>query len=197
MRTLTAGQQTALQANHVTGCHLVRIQFASGTVYLTDAPFNITWAGNTYFGAGRAGSIQSTRETVGGEATGLRFSLAGSLSSFVATALSEHVQGRAVDLYVAWFDGNQQLIGDPVLEWRGLTDVMPISETPQDDGSVQSVISVSAESRFAQFARARVRRHSDQDQQAANAGDLFFQYAAAMMDRSIVWPNKEWFKRYT
>jgi len=192
VKTLSTAQLAAVAGEHVSTCHLVQLAFASGTVYLTDAPHDIVWGANTYLGAGRAGNIEPTRETLAGEATGLRFSLAGPIGEFVAVALAEHVQGKPADVYVAWFDANGVLIDTPTLEWRGLTDVMPVQDAPD-----QSVISVTAESRFAQFNRPKVRRHSDQDQQAAHPGDKFFQYAAAMMDRSIVWPNREWYKVYS
>lgn len=190
MKTLSAGQLAAVGGEHVTACHLVQLGFASGTIYVTDAARDIVWGGNTYLGAGRAGSIEAVRETVGGEATGLRFSIAGAIASYLSAALSEHVQGKPARVYVAFLNAAEQLIDDPVLEWEGLTDVMPVQE-----GGGQSVISVTAESRFAQFARPKVRRHSDADQQAAYPGDRFFEYAAQLVERSIVWPNREWFKR--
>ncbi len=189
MKTLSTAQLAAVAGEHVTACYLVQLEFASGTIYVTDAAHDIVWNGNTYLGAGRAGNIEATRETVAGEATGLRFSLAGPIASYLSAALAEHVQGKPAKVYVAFFADNGALIDTPVLEWSGLTDVMPVQE-----GADQSVISVTAESRFAQFARPRQRRHSDQDQQLAYPGDLFFQFAAQMIDRPIVWPSREWYR---
>lgn len=192
MRTLSAGQLAAVAAGHVTACHLVQMEFASGTIYVTDAGRDIAWNGNTYLGVGRAGGIEAIRETSNGEATGLRFSLAGPISSYLSAALSEHVQGKPVRVYVAFFDANDVLIDTPVLEWQGLTDTMPVT-----DAADSSVITVTAESRFAQFARPKVRRHSDADQQAEYPGDLFFEYAASMIEKQLVWPSREWFRQNT
>jgi hypothetical protein len=103
------------------------------------------------------------------------------------------MQGKPVKVYVAFFDANETLIGTPAEEWAGLIDTMTTDDAPGGESSIV----VTAESRYAQFARPRLRRHSDEDQQAAYAGDLFYQYAADMVEKSIVFPNREWFKANT
>ena len=188
-RTLDANQQAAVAASHVTAALLVEMQFASGTIYLTNAGRDIVWNSQTWLSA-RGGNVESIREAATSEATGLRFTLAGPISAYLSAALSEHVQGKPVKVYVALFDASETLIGTPVEEWSGLTDTMSVEDAA--DGT--SVIIVTAESRYAQFARPRVRRHNDADQQAAYAGDLFYAFAPTFVDRQIVFPSREWFK---
>lgn len=188
-RTLSTGQQAAVAATHVTIALLVEMQFASGTIYLTDAGRNIEWAGQTWLAA-RGGNVESIREAATSEATGLRFTLAGPIGAYLSAALGEHVQGRPVKVHVALLDANEVLIGTPVEEWSGLTDTMAVEDAA--DGA--SVIVVTAESRYAQFARPRVRRHNDADQQTAWPGDLFYRFAPALAERVIIFPSREWFR---
>lgn len=191
MRTLSGSQQSAVAAQHVTAALLIEMQFASGTIYVTTAGRDVLWASQTWLAA-RGGNVENTRESITGEATGLRFSLAGPIGAYLSAALSEHVQGRPVRVWMAFFDAAEALIGTPVEEWSGLTDTMVVEDAA--DGN--SVIVVSAESRYAQFARARVRRHNDAEQQVAWPGDRFYEYAPRLAgDQPIVWPNREWFRR--
>lgn len=189
-RDLTSGQAQAANASHVSAALLIEMQFASGTIYVTTAarreprltvPRHVA----------RGGNVESIREAATNEATGLRFTLAGPIGAYLSAALSEHVQGKPVKVYVALFDANDNIIDGAVEEWGGLTDTMTVEE----GGGDTSTIIVSAESRYAQFARPKISRHNDADQQAVYAGDLFYKYAPGMVERSLVWPNREWFKR--
>jgi hypothetical protein len=190
MRTLDSSQQTAVAASHVTAALLVQMEFASGTIYLTTAGRDVSWNGQTWLSA-RGGNVEPMREAVTSEATGLRFSLAGPIAAYLSAALQEHVQGKPVKVYVALFDANEALIGTPVEEWSGLVDTMTVEEA--SDGN--SAIVVTAESRYAQFARPKVRRHNDADQQAVWSGDQFYKFAPDLVERPLIWPNREWFKR--
>ena len=192
MRTLDSNQQAAIVAAHVTAALLVEMQFASGTIYLTNAGRDIVWNSQTWLAA-RGGAVESIREAATSEATGLRFTIAGPISAYLSAALQEHVQGKPVKVYVALFDANEALIGTPVEEWSGLVDTMTVDDAPGGESSIV----VTAESRYAQFARPRLRRHSDEDQQAAYPGDRFFEFAVSMVERNVVFPNREWFKANT
>lgn len=189
-RTVTAGVGTAIAQPHVNAAHLVEMQFGSGTVYVTDLPYNIDWNGHTWTGLGHMGSIEAVRESAQAEATGLRFTLAGPIAAYLSLALNETLQGDPVLLYVAFFDANHQIIPDPVLEWSGRADTMQVV-----DASENSAISVTAESRYVDFARARVRRFTDPDQQAAYPGDKFFEYLPQMVEKTIIWPAASFFRK--
>ena len=189
MRTLDSNQQAAVAASHVTAALLVEMGFATGSIYVTNAGRDIAWNGQTWLAA-RGGNVESIREAATSEATGLRFTLAGPIGAYLSAALSEHVQGKPVKVYVALFDANEVLIGTPIEEWAGLIDTMTVDDSPGGESSIV----VTAESRYAQFARPRVRRHNTADQQASYAGDLFYEFAPGMVEKSLVFPSKEWFK---
>lgn len=187
-RTVTS-VQSIIDASHATICHLVQLEFASGTIYLTDAGADVTWGGNTYTAVGNMGNMAPIRETSAPEAVGVRFELAGPLSGYVATALGEHVQGLAARIYVAFFNANHVVV-DAVLEWLGRIDTMVI-----EDGVESARIIVNAESRLADWQRPKTRRHNAEDQHIDYPADEFYSFLPKMVEAEIVWPSASYFRQ--
>lgn len=176
----------ALAAAHVTSFMLLELGFDSGTQYLTSTPHNVDWGGNTYLAAQGIGSIDPVGET-DTEARGLAFTLTAVPQSAIAGALTEPVQGRPITLRMAVVDGATLRV-DPNV-WSGHFDVMSI-----DDSARGPVIRVTAEHALIAWQQPSGALFSHQDQQAIDATDLFFEFAAQMSDTTIVWPNKSFFK---
>lgn len=186
-RSLDSATSTALQQPHVTMLLLVELGWDSGMQYLTTAPHDITYGGHTYVAAQGIGTIEPTTET-DVEAKGLTFTLSGVPQSAIAAALTEPVQGRPVVLRLGIVDAGTLRV-DPNV-WSGRFDVMTI-----DDSAPNPTIRVTAEHAMLAWQTPSGALFSDQEQQAAHAGDLFFEFAAEMADATIVWPNKSFFKQ--
>ena len=179
----------ALAAGHLQFVMFVELQFTSGTQRYSTAGESITWSGYTWVGVGALANMREIRESESLEAIGVEITLSSIPSSILALALGEDVQGKTCKIYsVAMLNGVIQ--DTPPVEYIGRVDTLAISENGKS-GS----ITVNVESRLADFARPRVRRYTDQDQQALYPGDLFFQFVAQMPERQIVWPAKEFFKK--
>ena len=126
-RSLTTAARTALSADHVIYCHLVRLDLDTGALRFTSAGHNISYDSATWTGAGGLGAIDTISEGLNLEARGIRLSLSGIPTSLVSAALSEPVQGRRLRLWLALFDTTTNaIIADPVLEWDGRIDTMQI-----------------------------------------------------------------------
>lgn len=194
-RTVTGTIDYATTQEHVSMCHLVELYLLSGTVYVTDAPHNIVWGANTYIGVGAMGMIKHAAETDQIEATPLRFTLAGPIGSFLSIALNEKVLNRDVRVYVAFFSNNGVLYNDPVLEWRGRGDVMSVTDQDSDLEGGESIISFTAESRYATMLRPKKRIHNNEDQQIDHPGDRFYEFQAALINRELVWPAASFWRR--
>lgn len=179
---LPAGLLAALAASHVTSFLLIDLGFDSGTQYLTSAPHDVPWAGNTYLCAQGIGSIEPAVET-DTEARGLAFTLSAVPQSAIAGALTEPVQGRPVRLRMAVVKDGALLV-DPNV-WAGHFDVMTI-----EDLAGNPVIRVTAEHAMIAWQQPGGQLFSQQDQQALHPGDQFFSYAAQMAEISIVWPDR-------
>jgi hypothetical protein len=191
-RTLDPTVVSALGGEVVRIALLAELEFASGTLYMTDLPYNVNYGGNTYVGGGNLVSVNPVKESDGLEAHGLQFTLSGVPSSAISMVLQEHIQGKPARLKVMLFSENGTPIGTPVEEWTGRLDQMSIEDGPQS-----ATVTVTAESRLADFKRSYVRRYTNEDQQAEYPGDKFFEHLQAIQDLEIIWPARQWYIKNT
>lgn len=184
MRTLPSPSTSAIAQANVGVVIFVEMDFASGFVRVCSAGHSMSALGETFLGVGRFGEIEPVREGEGGEVSGLSFDLSGVPSQYIATALGEQYQGRAVRVYVGFLAlPNHSMVADPTLEWEGRMDTM----TVVDEGGT-SRIQVKAEHELYDAERPNTVNWSDEEQQRRFPGDLFLQYVAQMSTREIVWP---------
>lgn len=180
-RTITAGQDAATASGNVTGCLLAYLDFSSGIVRVSSLTYNIDYGGYTWMGAGAVSSIDAVQESADQQVHDIKMKLSGVPSDKVATALGEYYQGRPVRLYWAQLSAKHQIEDAPVLFFEGRIDTMEIGL------GAQAMITLTGQSRLADWNRARVRRYNDGDQQAAHPGDLFAQYVEQMVSVELIW----------
>ncbi len=180
-RTMTAAAKTASKAEVVTPVILVDLDFSGGAVRANSSPYTISYDGDDFLGVGNLGGISQMEEGVDMKARGISLTLSGIPTELVATALDEDYQGRDCKIWLAFLDSDHQLISDPVQlgPWR--MDVMNVKM------GTTATIQVTAESRMADWDRARVRRYTNDDQQDRFPGDKGFDYVAAVAEKEIVW----------
>lgn len=180
-RSLTAAVETGSQQANVTAILLAKLDFSSGMLYMTNMPYTVTWDGNAYVGGGSLVGVEPVSESADQQAHELKYRLAGIPPEYLSIALTEHYQGRDAYLYWALMDADHKVVADPVLLFKGRMDVMEVV------AGQQGIITLTAQSRLADWARARVRRYNDADQQAEYPGDLFFQYQEQMVSVELLW----------
>lgn len=151
-RDISAANADATAARVVRPVLLAELDFASGTLYVSNAPFNITVGGNEYQGVGHFGGISAVEEGTVLQAYAITLQLNGIPTALVATALDEHYQGRTCIVSQLYLDEGHVPIDDPVVLFRGRMDVMRIRAG--DTASIE----LTAESRLADWERARVLR---------------------------------------
>lgn len=181
-RNITTGLADALAAPHVVYVLLLEFGFDSGTVRLAAAPHNITWDGHTWLAAQGIGSIEPITETAAG-AKGLRFTLAAATPASIAGFFAEPIQGRPVVLRLLVID-NGAVHADPNV-WSGTFDV------PRLDDTATPTITVTAEHEMLAWQTPSGALFSHADQQAIDPTDMFFEFAAEMSEKTLVWPSKE------
>lgn len=187
-REITNTQRSAIDAPEVFVAMLAELEFRSGTVRVTDLPHNVVVGGETWTGLGQLVSIKEVTESGMLEANGLELVLSGVQSQVVTIAMEEHVQGLPARVYLAIFDADGQAIGPPVEEWAGRIDQLKI-----DDSGESSTVSITVESRIADFQRSYARRFTNEDQNFFHPGDRFFEHVQQVTDMEIIWPNRKWF----
>lgn len=187
-RGLTTAQVNALTDEAVRRALAIALEFDGGTSRVTTAPHDITLDGETFVG-GLLAEISAPEEVSELGATSMTAVLAGIPRDAIATALAESFQNRPATVWLVLFDANWAPI-DPVVIFRGRIDQMVI-ELGQT-----AKVTVTLSSRLLDWERPRIKRYSDEEQQAEHAGDVGLQYASAVETFEITWPAKEWFRSH-
>jgi hypothetical protein len=181
-RTFTSQLITALKADHARVAFLFYADFASGPVYLASTPYDISYNGNTYVGAGGIGAFSTLQETSDFQVINMDFELRGIPVDYVAIAASDRYQNRRCILYLTLLDAAFQIIPDPGIVFRGRMNTMNTVEDPPF-----ATVKLRAESRMSDWERPRIRRFTLEDHQSQYPGDRFFEYIPKMVDIPIDW----------
>ena len=181
-RSVTTAFGNAMAGANVPLLCFIELEFDSGTVRVCNAAYGFAWNSYTWIGAGNLISMSEVQEGADLEAYGVSMQLSGVPEGYVSIALGEHYQSRPARIWAAPLDANYVVIADPVLLFNGRMDAMPIS---MEGG--KAVITLTAESRLADWGRPRVRRYNDADQQAAYPGDLGLQFVERMVEKELIW----------
>lgn len=189
MKTLGTNAATALTSDSPRVAAFAQFELDSGTQRYTTLPYTTTWNSQSWLGLGNLAQIDEIRETESLTATGVKITLSGIPSSLVSLILSESIQSRVCTIWFAALGSDNAVLDTPPIEFKGFVD----APSMQIDGG-SATITINCESVLADFARPRVRRYNDADQQAEYPGDKFFEFVPQMTEREIVWPNRAWFK---
>lgn len=191
MKTLGASAAAALASDAVKACAFVQFDFTSGTHRYTTLPYTTTWNGQSWFGLGNLVELSEIRETEAATAVGVKATLSGIPAAFVSLALSEPIQSKPCTIWFAALGDDNQVLDTPPVEFAGLVDNPGIVVS----GNTCSV-TINIESKLADFARPKVRRYNDADQQHQYPGDKFFEFVPQMTEKELVWPTRAWYKKY-
>lgn len=180
-RNLTSGVATSLAASQVRGVMFVEMDFPGGFLRLNNSAQSMSWNGYIWLGVGRLGSIDAVGEGMTLEARSLKFAISGIDSANIATALGQQYQGRSCKMWLALLDEGYAVLPDPVLVFAGRMDTMDI------ELGTTATITVSAESRLADWDRPRVRRYNAADQAITDPTDRGFEFVPQMVEKSLRW----------
>lgn len=175
---MPAGLPAVLAREHVEFFPLVKLEFDSGTSYLSGCDFNVDYLGQVWSSLGGLGSIDVITESPD-EIPGLSLTLSGVPNEAILQAQTEKYRGRRVTVLWAFFDGDVLLV-DPAC-WQGFLDVPVITR-----GAATCTIQVSAENRMIDWQRPRGLIFNHADQQRIAYGDNFFFGIEGMVEREIV-----------
>lgn len=181
MRDFDSASSTAADSASLALVQFVQMDFDSGTLRLCTGGNGYTWGGHTWQPAYNIGSIDEVQESSTLAIYPLRLTLSGVDPANVSIALDEPVQGRRVRVYLGYLDDGHQLLADPRLIWSGHMDTMAISL------GAEAVITVSAQSKMADWERARVRRYTDADQKSDYPADRGLEFVAETAEKELIW----------
>jgi len=159
----------------------VKLEFDSGDLLIWNGRGDKDFAGDTYTGIGDLGKISPIEEGLQQRAFGISIEISGIPPSNISLALSEELQNRSAQIWLAFFDDNYVLVTSPVLMFRGRLDTMDVKL-----GKTATVV-ITAESRLIDWSRPRVRRYTNADQNDRFPGDKGFEFVSDTTDKEIVW----------
>ena len=186
-RFVSALNQAEAEAEAVTMCLMVTLDFVSGSLSLHDGIGTITDTFSspnvTYLGVGAFGSIEgSVQDSLSVIARPIKLVLTGVDSAVVSEAMTTAYQGRDVVVSIG-FVRNGEFIAAPEAIWEGRMDYLEISFS---EGSAS--ISVSCEHRLRR--EPRISRYTQEDQQVAYPTDTFFHLVHVIPGFRSQWGNE-------
>lgn len=184
-RGLSTDLINALNATVVRPAFLLEASFDSGTLYLWNGNYTLSFGGNDYLGAGHLLAIGNVTDASDGQATNFTAQLSGIPSEMVALALAENYQGREVKLYFASLNDSGQVI-DSFTQFNGLMDIMTIEEEAKT-----ATIGISCESEFIRMLKPKIRRLTSEDQKRRYPNDKFFDYVPSLANKTFEWGRKQ------
>ena len=183
-RTITIAANNEAKADQLKLITLAELSFASGYVRAHSGVGNFVYNGNTFFGVGAYGGISGVKEGSNLEAEKITATLSGVDPAYISIALNEQYQGRPANFWIGFLNATEQLITDPVLVFGGRIDTMNIQL-----GQVGEV-TISVINKLADWAKPKVRRYNDSDQQSIFPGDLGMQYVERAAEKTLFWGRK-------
>lgn len=181
MRSLAVSTQAATQAEVVRPIIIALLDMLPAHVAVCSAPFSLTIDGVTYTGVGHLGAVSAIDEGVEVKPYGIQLTLSGIDPALLSGALTQHYQGRDATVSLVLVDDAHRIIGSAVTLFRGRMDTMDVALGDT------ATITLSVESRLADWQRPRTRRYTDRDQQAEYPGDLGFEFVPATTEKEITW----------
>ncbi|MCU1324986.1 MAG: hypothetical protein JWN34_356 [Bryobacterales bacterium] len=180
-RDLVSATRDASQGSVIVPVWLIKLQFDGGTIFLSTYDGPLTWSGDTYIGAGAIGSISPIQEDTELARTTLSMQVRGLPSEIIDIVHNEYFQGRRATTYLGYLDQiTRQFVDDPVIMHRGRMD------TAQIDESDTCSVTLTVESRFADWDKAKVRRFNDADQKSRFPGDRGLEFVT-QAEQGTIW----------
>jgi len=171
--------------------YLVEFRFASSTVRLWNGfgPLG-TQDSKVWEGLAGLGSLTGLQQAINGTAPEQTLTLSGVDARFASIARGEREEyyGRAVLVYLQFFDEAWQTLDSPYAVSMRLMDRLTQTMAQGEDGPVYTV-SVSAETPFVTRRRPGFGYLTDRDQQQRYPGDRGLERVAGIDQKTIIFPD--------
>ena len=165
--------------------HLFEL-FLATTIYATDAPFPISWGGNTYTALGHFIAFSGGEENRDLAETRLTVSLSGVDQAWISNVLEQNYVDRRLVVRRAFLAPGGGVMVDPVALFDGLCDGRSRISEDHGAGASRCVVTLEAGSHWSDFGRRPGRHANDNEQRFLFAGDGFFRFVSEI-NRTVTW----------
>ena len=188
VRTLTSGMITAAQAAEGDILYLISLAFSGGTLFLTTAPHDVVFSGDTYTAVGGHLGFDMVQESGDLTGQGVRVTLDGVDQTVISPLLAQNYIGRTAKVYQAHMDSAGVLVVDPVLLFEGLLNSsFRVAESRDPDASGTVVVTTTVVSPLVSFRQRRGIRMTLASHQHHFPGDTIMRHISTISNRKVMW----------
>lgn len=187
MSLLSAPQQAALEKPVVPVVYFLELQFQGGTSRLCSFNQTISWGGYDWSGLGQVLSISQVAEGESAEARPITVGITAAQPEWLAVAVGsvEEYRGRSAKLYMCPMNESFQLVGTPVLAWRGAMDAVTIGVDGEQGG-----VEIRCETAANVLRRRPVLRMNAAQHKRAYPTETGFDYLNSLIANPQLWLSK-------
>jgi hypothetical protein len=182
-RGSTTAFQTEILKDENKPFHLLSVAFDSGTVYLSDGNFAVTYDSNTYNPTGHFLSFSDIVESNQLTIETVTVSLSGVDQTYTNLLLSEDYIDREVKIFKAFLNDSNALVADPIQVFAGRISDAVVTE---DNNSNTASISITCSSQFVDFDKTNGRYTNLESQQTFFSDDTGLRYSSVIL-KDITW----------
>jgi len=183
-RNLHADVVAELDKDDLKFIALIELVFDAVTVRMCNRLDSFAYNSDIYTGFGSIGSIGNIEESMDLDPTNCEITLSGIDSATLATIVNNEQLNRKIYIRYALIDGNNELIGEPILHFEGSM------EPPQVLYGKTSSIEIKATDQLADWDREQSERLTYEDQIERYPNDTGLQYMAGLASKTIIWPSQ-------
>jgi len=188
-RTLTSGQLAGISGKVVPQLFFVRLDFPTTPIYVHNGIGSITVLSHTFIGIYDYAMMDTVEEAIENRPTDIRLGIKRIPQLIIDPVILEKCHGKPSYIYHSVADPAGQPIDTPTEVWRGTIDYSNL--VVAEDG-VQYI--VVCKNIMNSWARARVKRITDAEQQRRFPGDAAYKHLPSLEDKKVLWgpdPNKD------
>jgi hypothetical protein len=190
MRSIHADTVEALSQSVVRLAFLALVEFPDPfKLAFTTLSRQVELGGETFIGAGNLGAVTQSSESGDLSPSQYQITVSGVNDDVLAAAGQLSYMNYRATVWAMTLDADEQIIGEPFIWFRGRTDQLTVSY-----GLTSSVV-IDVRDRMTDWARAKIRRYTDEDHQSQFDGDKFFEFVSEVAGREVEWPADTWFRR--
>lgn len=193
--TLDGTAQAQSVAKHRGVAWLVEMDFTTGTLRYTNAPLDFPIGGNVYTGFANLVGVTPVKQSEVTSTDRMTLSYTVVNQAMLAAALGniDAYRGKAVRLYLQFFDADFQPAGAPVPRWFGYMDRVQVnrqrssSEGGSSGGKIEMICSRAGMSRARHYEGLRVTHAQHIKTYPADKG---FEYIMKLIEQPTRWLSK-------
>lgn len=179
-RTLTTAVKNEIATDSLQPINLIYINVSTG-LRVTDHYKDITYDSNTYTASSLFTKLSSVTESSEIQVSNITVTFTGADQTITSLFLSNPYLEKEAEIYKGFIDGNEALIADPFLLFKGRIESFSINESLDN-----SKVNVSIASHWADFSKVEGRKTNTGSQQLHFSDDLGFEFASQTV-QDIKW----------